>query len=173
MEQRTLDQLVKTITRELALDQPDAGTRPAEGSSGTAPEQEGGFFLIDNWRVRAEEQDAFLDFYTRHVSEVVEKLPGYVDGRVLAAPLASPYSWHVQSLYEFASDAILDVFHRDFDRQVRRVDSKMSLVKVLDAMDRWVLAHEDGTLGEVWPTKRSIEGTDSRDQAKLISLRPE
>jgi hypothetical protein len=173
VEQRKLDQLVRTITRELAAEQSHDGTPRTETSSGAAQGPDGGFFLIDNWRVRIEERASFLSFYTRHVAEVVKQLPGYVDGRVLAAPFESAYSWHVQALYEFGSDAILDNFHRDFDRQVRRVDSTLSLEKVLDAMDRWVLAHEDGTLTEVWPTMRTIETTDSRDQSKLTSLRPD
>jgi len=150
VDQRNLDQLVKAITRELATEQSrPLDERLGETAAAASPGR-GGFYLIDNWRVRADDRDTFLSFYTRHVAEVIKQLPGYVDGRVLVAPLASPYSWHVEAMYEFTSDAILDSFHREFDRQVKRVDPKLSLDKVLDAMDRWVLAHEDGTLNEVW-----------------------
>ena len=56
----------------------------------------------------------------------------------------------VQALYEFESDAVLDRFADEFNRLVKRVDPRMDTDKVLDAMDEWVLAHEDGTLAEVW-----------------------
>lgn len=109
-------------------------------------------WLVDNWRVRASERDEFLDYYRRYVAEVVATLPGFRSGRIVTSPAGSSYTWHVQALYEFESDAVRDNFLRDFDRAVKRVDPRMSLEKVLDGMDQWVLAHEDGALTEVWRT---------------------
>jgi hypothetical protein len=142
VDRRTLDQLVQSITRELAAQEGPVASPAASGSRG--------FYLIDNWRVRAEQHDEFVAFYTRHVADVVKGMTGYRDGRVLSAPASSDYSWHVQALYEFESDAVLDRFASEFNRLVKRVDARMDLEKVLDAMDAWVLAHEDGTLTEVW-----------------------
>jgi hypothetical protein len=69
---------------------------------------------------------------------------------VLVAAPNSDYAWHVQAMYEFESDAVRDSFDQEFDRQVRKVDPRMSREKVLDEMDKWVLGHEDGSLTEVW-----------------------
>lgn len=160
MEQRRLEQLVRTITRELAdgaAAQPrsgsgapptrDAAEQPAaDAGTGTG----GTCVLVDNWRVRESEREAFLAYYRRYVAEVIARLPGYRSGRVLLAPPGADYTWHVQAFYEFESPAVRDIFAREFDRQVRKVDSRMTLEKVLDGMDQWVLAHEDGVLTEVW-----------------------
>lgn len=144
MDRRTLDELVKSITRELS-DQPAAAPYPGRSpASGT-----GGFYLIDNWRVREDQRDAFVGYYSRHVADVVKQMAGYCAGRVLVT--ASPdYSWHVQALYEFETEDVLDRFESEFNRIVRRIDPSLNVDKVLDAMDDWVLAHEDGTLHEVW-----------------------
>lgn len=157
MEQRQLDQLVRTITRELA-DGSMGAAAPQETTPPAAADQAvpagtgtgGPCVLIDNWRVRESERDAFLAYYRRYVAEVIQRLPGYRSGRILVAPPGADYTWHVQAFYEFESPAVRDIFAREFDRQVRRVDPRMSLEKVLDGMDRWVLAHEDGVLTEVW-----------------------
>ncbi|MFC7277754.1 hypothetical protein ACFQS1_27520 [Paractinoplanes rhizophilus] len=168
MDQRALDQLVRSITRELAKQQPEqngsgdtraarrpAPARPASrpgraGRPDDRPRAEQACWLIDNWRVRESERDQFLAFYRTHVAEVLQRFPGYVSGRVLVAPPSSDYAWHVQAMYEFESDAVRDSFDQEFDRQIRKVDPRMTREKVLDEMDKWVLGHEDGSLTEVW-----------------------
>lgn len=145
MDRRTLDELVKSITRELSSDGPQTSAAPS-----AVPRQgTGGFYLIDNWRIREDHRDAFVDYYSRHVADVVKQMSGYRDGRVLSSVNAD-YSWHVQALYEFDSDAVLDRFTSEFNRLVKRVNARLDMEAVLDAMDDWVLAHEDGTLHEVW-----------------------
>lgn len=146
MDRRTLDELVKSITRELSTQEGPTATPGSHAGGG--PQRT--FYLIDNWRVREDHRDAFTAFYGRHVADVIKQMTGYRDGRVLAAPASSDYSWHVQAVYEFESDAVLDRFADEFNRLVKRVDPRMDVDKVLDAMDEWVLAHEDGTLTEVW-----------------------
>lgn len=162
MEQRQLEQLVRAITRELAetsaprrprlARRDERPSRPAAHTGGQAGgESDGGpCWLVDNWRIRDSEREAFLGYYRRYVAEVIARLPGYRSGRILSAAADSGYTWHVQAFYEFESDAVRDNFTRDFDRQVRLVDPRMSLEKVLDGMQQWVLAHEDGSLTEVW-----------------------
>jgi len=146
VDRRTLDELVKSITRELS-DQPaskSSPTRPASSGGGS-----GSFYLIDNWRVREAQRDAFVGYYSRHVADVLKQMAGYRGGRVLVA-VSPDYSWQVQALYEFETEAVLDRFEAEFNRIVRRIDPSLDVDKVLDAMDDWVLAHEDGTLHEVW-----------------------
>lgn len=146
MDRRTLDELVRSITRELSTqDVPAAAGTPQPGGGPART-----FYLIDNWRVREDQRDAFVAFYSRHVADVMKQMTGYRDGRVLTAPASSDYSWHVQAVYEFESDAVLDRFADEFNRLVKRVDPRMDVDAALDAMDEWVLAHEDGTLTEVW-----------------------
>lgn len=150
MDRRTLDELVTKITRELAGTEDDAAVaRTASAAGAAAGGGVGSFCLIDNWRVREEHREAFLDYYARHVADVVKQMPGYRDGRVLSS-LSPDYSWHVQALYEFESDAVLDRFTSDFNRLVKQVNRQLDMDAVLDAMADWVLAHEDGTLHEVW-----------------------
>lgn len=170
MEQRQLEELVRAITRELAEQTADrrprfspANRRPTVRPSrvaerGRTRDVGGGgggtqaCWLVDNWRVRESEREAFLDYYRRYVAEVMATLPGFRSGRIVTSPSGASYTWHVQAFYEFESDAVRDNFARDFDRAVKRVDPRMSLEKVLDGMDQWVLAHEDGALTEVWRT---------------------
>lgn len=158
MEQRELDQLVRAITRELAgrpgsrRTGPAAAGRRTAGTPAARPDRDressGSCWLVDSWRVREREREAFLSYYQRYVAQVMERLPGYRSGRILVAEPGSDYAWHVQALYEFESD--LDGFEKEFDRVVRTVDPRMSMAKVLDGMDKWVLGHEDGSLTEVW-----------------------
>ncbi len=120
------------------------------GSSDLLTATAGAFCLIDNWRVALDQRDQFLDYYIRNVAKVIETFDGYLNGRVLVSDPSSSLSWHVQALYEFETDDVLDHFHSTFDRQIKRVNVELSLEKVLDGLDPWVLAHEDGTLTEVW-----------------------
>lgn len=145
MDQRQLDKLVKVIADEL-----DRRT----GSSGRAVSGGGQAFgnvaLVDNWRVRATHRREFVDFYVAHVAEVVSHIPGYVSGRVLTTQNEAPYSWQVQAFYEFSSSEVVNNFKTEYDRALRKVKAGMTMEKVLDAMDPWVLAHEDGVLETVW-----------------------
>lgn len=143
MDQRTLDRLVKSIVDELDKRDIDAGSQQSRDSSGAVA-------LVDQWRIRAQYRDEFLDFYLTHVANVMKTLDGYLDGRVYTSPSDAPYSWHVQAYYEFRSADIVGRFRKDFDRGLRAVKSGMTMDKVLDAMDPWVLAHEDGVLQQVW-----------------------
>lgn len=144
MDQRQLDNLVKVIADELDRRAGSSG----RGSSGG--QAFGNVALVDNWRVRATHRREFLDFYVAHVADVVSKMPGYVSGRVLTTQNESPYSWQVQAFYEFSSSEVVNNFKTEYDRALRKVRSGMSMEKVLDAMDPWVLAHEDGVLETVW-----------------------
>jgi antibiotic biosynthesis monooxygenase (ABM) superfamily enzyme len=110
----------------------------------------GNVALVDNWRVRATHRREFLDYYIANVAEVVSSMPGYVSGRVLATQNDAPYSWQVQAFYEFTSSDVVNSFKTEYDRALRKVKSGMTMEKVLDAMDPWVLAHEDGVLETVW-----------------------
>lgn len=148
MDQRTLDQVVKAVTKELAT---QGVTVNSPSRAGAQPEsQPGAFWLVDSWRIRGDSRDAFLDLYTRAVADVIGGMSGFRSARILSAATGSPYSWHVQAFYEFASDGILDVFDKEFDRLVRQVNARWTREKVLDEMAQWVLAHEDGALAEVW-----------------------
>lgn len=144
MDQRQLDNLVKVIADELDRRAGSSG----RGSSGG--QAFGNVALVDNWRVRATHRREFLDFYVAHVADVVSNMPGYVSGRVLTTQNESPYSWQVQAFYEFSSSEVVNNFKTEYDRALRKVRSGMSMEKVLDAMDPWVLAHEDGVLETVW-----------------------
>lgn len=120
------------------------------GTSRPSPTTSGAFYLVDNWRVRTDQRDSFLNYYTHNVAKIIETFDGFVSGRLLINDPSAPLNWHVQALYEFETDAILDDFHSNFDREIQRVDAELSLEKVLDGLDAWVLAHEDGTLTEAW-----------------------
>lgn len=144
MDQRQLDSLVKVIADELDRRAGSSG----RGSSGG--QAFGNVALVDNWRVRATHRREFLDFYVAHVADVVSNMPGYVSGRVLTTQNESPYSWQVQAFYEFSSSEVVNNFKTEYDRALRKVRSGMTMEKVLDAMDPWVLAHEDGVLETVW-----------------------
>lgn len=145
MDQRQLDNLVKVIADELDRRAGSSG----RGASGGA-QAFGNVALVDNWRVRATHRREFLDFYVAHVADVVSNMPGYVSGRVLTTQNESPYSWQVQAFYEFSSSEVVNNFKTEYDRALRKVRSGMTMEKVLDAMDPWVLAHEDGVLETVW-----------------------
>ncbi len=145
MDQRQLDKLVKVIADEL-----DRRAGSSGGASSGGRRAQGNVALVDNWRVRATSRQEFLDFYVAHVADVVSSIPGYVSGRVLASQHESPYSWQVQAFYEFSSSDIVNNFKTEYDRALRKVRNGMTMEKVLDAMDPWVLAHEDGVLETVW-----------------------
>lgn len=145
MDQRQLDQLVKVIADELDRRSGTSGRSASNGGPTL-----GNVALVDNWRVRATHRREFLDYYIANVAEVVSSMPGYVSGRVLATQNDAPYSWQVQAFYEFTSSDVVNSFKTEYDRALRKVKSGMTMEKVLDAMDPWVLAHEDGVLETVW-----------------------
>jgi hypothetical protein len=136
MNEARFEELVRAVSRELR-----------DGAA--ADDGQGGFYLVDNWRVRPGEREAFLSYYTSHVADVIRSLDGCRTGRVLVSPIESSYSWHIQAFYEFESERILDRFMEDFDRELRRRFRGETKESVLDALDQWVLAHEDGTLLEI------------------------
>lgn len=140
-----MDRLVKTIVSELEQRGATAPSgQPGSGGGGRS------VALVDNWRVRAEHRAAFLSHYQTHVADVIAQIPGYVSGRVFSAQGDSSYSWHVQAYFEFASADVVTRFRKEFDKAARKVKPGLTLEKVLDAMDPWVLAHEDGVLDSVW-----------------------
>jgi hypothetical protein len=144
LDERQLDRLVQVVADEL-----DRRTGPGASRSGSSGAS-GGTALVDNWRIRASDRDAFLAFYREHVAEVIRAIPGFVEGRILTSAPDGPYSWHVQATYVFGSADVVANFRTEFERVLRRTRSGMSMDKVLDAMDQWVLAHEDGVLEQVW-----------------------
>jgi hypothetical protein len=143
LDQRTLDRLVVTIADE--LEKRNLGGRAAGGSG-----PDTSVALVDNWRVRADYRQKFIDYYTTHVADVIKQLDGYRGGRVFSLPDQSSYSWHVQAYYEFDSLDVLARFRADYDKALRKIKVGLTMEKVLDAMDPWVLAHEDAVLREVW-----------------------
>jgi hypothetical protein len=140
VDERTFDRLVRSISEELV-------GRRGEPAPRTEAE---GFYLVDGWRVRPQERQHFLEFYTSHVADVIKEMSGFRQCRVTVSAIESSYSWHVQAFYEFESDAILDRFRDEFDRSIRRKFPGYMLDKVLDDMGQWVLAHEAGALVEVY-----------------------
>lgn len=139
MDDRSFEQLVRSVSREVAS---GAASAPRAGAGG-------GFFLVDSWRIRSSERERFLDYYVTHVAETMQELDGFREARVLVAAVESSYSWHVQVFYEFESDAVLDRFGSDFDRHLQRRFPGKTRERVLDEMGTWVLAHEDGALLEI------------------------
>lgn len=141
MDDRTFNQLVRSVSRELREEGRGHGWR-----DDASP---GGFYLVDNWRVQSTQREEFLEFYTTHVADVIREIDGFREARVLVAPVESSYSWHVQALYEFDSEDVLARFRESFDRIGRRKHRGMDMARVLEHMKDWVLAHEDGTLLEI------------------------
>ena len=146
VDQRTMDRLVKTIVDEIE----QRGAPAASAASGGVAPSTRPVALVDNWRVRADHRAEFLEHYQRYVADVMRQLPGYRAGRVLASSTESSYSWHVQAFYEFDSADIVGVFRKEFEKALRKVKPGLTMDKVLDAMDPWVLAHEEGVLEDVW-----------------------
>lgn len=142
LDERQLDRLVKVVAEEL-------DRRTGASASGTS-RIPGGTALVDNWRVRASDREAFLAYYREHVAEIIRAMPGFVEGRILTSSPDGPYSWHVQAVYVFRSAEVVADFKAEFERVLRRLKAGMTMDKVLDAMDPWVLAHEDGVLEQVW-----------------------
>lgn len=139
MDDRSFEQLVRSVSQELA----------SGGSTQARQRGQGGFFLVDNWRVRSAERERFLGYYASHVADTMAQLEGFLDVRILVAAVEASYSWHVQVFYEFESDAVLDRFKDDFDRLTRSRFPGKTMETVLDDMSAWVLAHEDGALIEI------------------------
>lgn len=139
MDDRSFEQLVRSVSHELT----------SSDRTRTPQHQGGGFFLVDNWRVRSAERERFLDYYTSHVADTMQEIEGFLDVRILVSAVEASYSWHVQVFYEFESDDILDRFKDDFERLTRRRFPGKSMETVLDDMSEWVLAHEDGALIEI------------------------
>jgi hypothetical protein len=147
VDQRTMDRLVKTIVDE--LQQRDRSSPAGVGALSDGAGSDA-VALVDNWRIRADNRQEFLEHYTTHVADVVRQIPGFVAGRVYASEEESSYSWHVQAYFEFESGEVVARFRKEYDRALRKVKPGLSMDKVLDAMSAWVLAHEDGVLFNVW-----------------------
>lgn len=140
MDDQTFSRLVQSVSQELE--------REGRGQSWSG-DGSGGFYLVDSWRIRSTEREEFLEFYTTYVTDVIKKIDGFREVRVLVAPIESSYSWHVQAFYGFQSDDILERFRKDFDRAARQARTGKNLQQVLEHIEDWVLAHEDGTMIEV------------------------
>lgn len=135
MDERTVERLVSSIATQL---REGGGLEDREG---------GGFFLVDRWRVWDEHRDRFFDVYTTRVAAVVRELGGFKRMLLLRSPDERP-SWHLEALYEFESDAILDRFHRDFAERYRRMFPGQTVEDLLAELEPWVVGHEDSTM--VW-----------------------
>jgi hypothetical protein len=139
MDERRVDELVHAIVAELSA-------APAAVDGGRA--DQGGFFLVDRWRVWEDHKREFLDLYRAHVVAVVRRLAGFRRCLTLTSPPNLRPAWQLEALFEFASDDILDRFHDDFAREYRRAFPNRSVDDLLRELEPWVLAHEDSTM--VW-----------------------
>jgi hypothetical protein len=135
MDDRTVEQLVSSIAGQLR-----AGGAGADfGGSG--------FFLVDRWRLWDEHREAFLRVYKEQVTAVVRQLSGFRRALLLTSPEPRA-AWHVEALYEFESDAILDGFHREFAERYRGAFPGRTVEDLLAELEPWVVGHEDSTM--VW-----------------------